>query len=170
MQHVFTHKDTQQTDPTPQVSSINSSVISVKGFLSNPVSKDHGKREPNRKKNSFLTISNNSSLHYFFVNGRPTLLPKGTFILHFVYELLVVRIISHVYYDMFKKRNPHIFLHFELPYGMEHAIQLILDMFDMNVSPDKRKIFFCREDEILVALRVCLYLKFNDTVQFGKFL
>ncbi|KAI4349649.1 hypothetical protein L6164_010213 [Bauhinia variegata] len=71
---------------------------------------------------------------YFFVNGRPVDMPK------------VSKLVNELYKGANSRQYPIAILNFRVP----------TRSYDVNVSPDKRKIFFSDENSILRALRECL--------------
>lgn len=68
---------------------------------------------------------------YFFVNGRPVDMPK------------VSKLVNELYKSANSKQYPIAILNFTVP----------TKVYDVNVTPDKRKIFFSEETAILQALR-----------------
>ncbi|KHN46574.1 Mismatch repair endonuclease PMS2 [Glycine soja] len=68
---------------------------------------------------------------YFFVNGRPVDMPK------------VSKLVNELYKGANSKQYPIAILNFTVP----------TRVYDVNVTPDKRKIFFSEENAILQALR-----------------
>ncbi|KAK7392328.1 hypothetical protein VNO78_20762 [Psophocarpus tetragonolobus] len=68
---------------------------------------------------------------YFFVNGRPVDMPK------------VTKLVNELYKGANSKQYPIAILNFTVP----------TRAYDVNVTPDKRKIFFSEESAILQALR-----------------
>ncbi|KAK7277728.1 hypothetical protein RJT34_22743 [Clitoria ternatea] len=68
---------------------------------------------------------------YFFVNGRPVDMPK------------VGKLVNELYKGANSKQYPIAILNFTVP----------MKAYDVNVTPDKRKIFFSEETSILQALR-----------------
>ncbi|KAL2323640.1 hypothetical protein Fmac_028019 [Flemingia macrophylla] len=68
---------------------------------------------------------------YFFVNGRPVDMPK------------VSKLVNELYKGANSKQYPIAILNFTAP----------TRAYDVNVTPDKRKIFFSEENSILQALR-----------------
>ncbi|CAJ1969067.1 unnamed protein product [Sphenostylis stenocarpa] len=68
---------------------------------------------------------------YFFVNGRPVDIPK------------VSKLVNELYKGANSKQYPIAILNFTVP----------TRAYDVNVTPDKRKIFFSEESAILQALR-----------------
>ncbi|CAI8603789.1 unnamed protein product [Vicia faba] len=68
---------------------------------------------------------------YFFVNGRPVDMPK------------VGKLVNELYRSANSKQYPIAILNFSVP----------TKVYDVNVTPDKRKIFFSEETSLLQALR-----------------
>ncbi|KAH1227247.1 DNA mismatch repair protein PMS1 [Glycine max] len=68
---------------------------------------------------------------YFFVNGRPVDMPK------------VSKVVNELYRGANSKQYPIVILNFTVP----------TRTYDVNVTPDKRKIFFSEENALLQALR-----------------
>ncbi|KAK4756512.1 hypothetical protein SAY87_006639 [Trapa incisa] len=78
---------------------------------------------------------------FFFVNGRPVDMPK------------VVKLVNELYKGANSKQYPIAIMNFTLPTGA----------CDVNVTPDKRKIFFADEASILHALREGLQQVYSST-------
>lgn len=68
---------------------------------------------------------------YFFVNGRPVDMPK------------VGKLVNELYRSANSKQYPIAILNFSVP----------TKVYDVNVTPDKRKIFFSEETSLLQAMR-----------------
>lgn len=78
---------------------------------------------------------------FFFVNGRPVDMPK------------VSKLVNELYKGANSKQYPIAIMNFTLPTGA----------CDVNVTPDKRKVFFADETSILHALREGLQQVYSST-------
>lgn len=74
---------------------------------------------------------NSGDRQYFYVNNRPVDMPK------------VSKMINELYKGSNSKQYPIAILNFCLP----------TDSYDVNVTPDKRKVFFSSEGSLMVSLR-----------------
>lgn len=68
---------------------------------------------------------------YFFVNGRPVDMPK------------VSKLVNELFRSSSSKQFPIVILNFTIP----------ATSYDVNVTPDKRKIFYSDEDALMLSLR-----------------
>ncbi|GAB2220772.1 hypothetical protein Droror1_Dr00008444, partial [Drosera rotundifolia] len=84
---------------------------------------------------------NFSDRQFFYVNGRPVDLPK------------VSKLVNELYKSGNSRQYPIAILNFALPSAT----------CDVNVTPDKRKIFFSDEDSILQSMRQALGKIYNPT-------
>ncbi|XP_043466753.1 mismatch repair endonuclease PMS2-like [Leptopilina heterotoma] len=80
---------------------------------------------------------------FFYVNGRPCDLTK------------ISRLINHTYHKYNNKQYPFVFLN----------LKLKQDCADVNVTPDKRKIFFTQEQLILATLKTNLQREWESSQQ-----
>ncbi|KAJ6840967.1 DNA mismatch repair protein PMS1 isoform X1 [Iris pallida] len=71
---------------------------------------------------------------YFYVNGRPVDMPK------------VSKLVNEVYRSSNSKQYPITIMNFSVPTAS----------YDVNVTPDKRKIFFSDENHLLISLRAAI--------------
>ncbi|XP_042402412.1 DNA mismatch repair protein PMS1-like isoform X2 [Zingiber officinale] len=69
--------------------------------------------------------------HYFFVNGRPVDMPK------------VSKLVNELFRSSSSKQFPIVILNFTIP----------ATSYDVNVTPDKRKIFYSDEGALMLSLR-----------------
>ncbi|KAF9167524.1 Mismatch repair endonuclease pms2 [Actinomortierella ambigua] len=90
--------------------------IYIKGYISSP---DFGKGR------------SSSDRQYFFLNGRPCMLPK------------IARVINEVYHSFNTNQYPFLVANLEMP----------TNSYDVNVSPDKRTIFLHNERVVVEELR-----------------
>ncbi|KAI4980224.1 DNA mismatch repair protein PMS1 isoform X2 [Hordeum vulgare subsp. vulgare] len=85
------------------------------------------------------TGRNSGDRQFFYVNGRPVDMPK------------VTKLVNELYRSSNSRQYPLAVLNFCIP----------TTSYDVNVAPDKRKIFFSSEDTILLSLREAIESLYN---------
>lgn len=133
-----TRKNNSVVLKTPGSSSLKDNVITVLGLNTlaclEPVNlciSDSCKVEGFLSKSGHGSGRNLGDRQFFYVNGRPVDMPK------------VTKLINELYKSANSRQYPIAIMNFTIP----------TNAYDVNVTPDKRKIFFSDESSLMVCLR-----------------